>query len=296
MSKEWSISDEQKGARTIEDIVDCHKKPKSQSFGCANPPLFQSVPIDHVVPDILHLYLRITDVLFNLLIVDLQRYDAVAKSSNPAWKSRYLDQLQFFINDSCKINFHFFVSQGSKEIHWRDLMGPEKCVFFRKILLTEQFPDLPNVRTIQGLWSDFITLESRLHSESVSPVEAKDIGQDAKDWVVKFTTIYQSKFVTPYLHIFAMHITEFLLKYKSLVIFTLQGMEKLNDATTIDFAKSTNHNYRSLEALKQIMSKRNRVEHLLDTGYERAPKVIKCSRCDSLGHNSHTCDAEITHN
>ena len=63
MKKEWSFSDERMGTRTIDDIISCHEKPKSQKFGCANPPLFPNIAIDHVVPDILHLYLRITDVL-----------------------------------------------------------------------------------------------------------------------------------------------------------------------------------------------------------------------------------------
>jgi len=153
--------------------------------------------------------------------------------------------------------FAFSCHKDSKEMQWRDLMGPEKQVFFKKVALPELFPDLPNVDAIEKLWSDFIALESWLHLQSVPPVEAEDIGKDAKDWVVKFTIIYQSKYVTPYIHNFAMHLDEFLLRYKSLVIFTLQGMEKLNDATTLDFAKSTNHNYRNLEALRQIMTKRN---------------------------------------
>ena len=51
-------------------------------FGCIHPPLFLNVAIDHVIPDILHLYLRITDVLFNLLISDIQRYDAILTSSD----------------------------------------------------------------------------------------------------------------------------------------------------------------------------------------------------------------------
>ena len=70
----------------------------------------------------------------------------------------------------------------------------------------------------------------------------------------------------------AMHIPEFLLRYKSLVIFTQQGIEKLNDQTTIDFARSTNHNYHNLDALKQIMQKRNRIEYLHDSGFIRVQK------------------------
>ena len=144
-------------------------------------------------------------------------------------ESKYLDQLQFFINDSCKIPFRFLVPQGSKDMQWRDLMGPEKRVFFSKVALPELFPELPNVNAIEELWNDFGKLESQLHLKSVSSVEAMKISKDAKDWVVKFTAIYQSKNVTPYIHILAMHIPEFLHKYKSLVVFTLQGMEKLND-------------------------------------------------------------------
>ena len=190
MTIDWSISDEQKGARTIKGIITCQKQPKSKNLGCINYPLFPSIAIDHVVPDILHLYLRITDVLLNLLIMDLQKYDAVARQSTPPRESHYVDELQSFMNNSCKINFRFFVPQGSKEMQWRDLMGPEKRVFFKKVSLPELFTDLPNIDAIEKLWSDFIALESRLHSHSVSPVEAEDIGKDAKDWVVKFTTIY----------------------------------------------------------------------------------------------------------
>ena len=82
-----------------------------------------------------------------------------------------------------------------------------------------------------------------------------------------FTNIYQSKNVTPYMHIMVMHVPEFLIQYKNLVIFTQQGMEKLNDQTTIDFAKSTNHNYHNLDALKKLMDKRNRIECLQDSGH-----------------------------
>ena len=289
--QEWSFLNEESGARTVDDIISCHRKPKSQKFGCIHPPLFPNIAIDHIILDILHLYLRITDVLFNLIILDIRRYDAVVKISDSGQpKQKYLDQLEFFINNSCKIPFHFFVNKESKDLNWRDLMGPEKRVFFSKILLPELFPELPNVHAIEELWNDFKQLESLLHLECVSTEEAKKIGTNAKEWVLKFTTIYQSKNVTPYIHILAMHIPEFLLIYKNLVFFTQQGMEKLNDQTTIDFTRSTNHNYRSLEALKQLMTKRNRIEHLQDSNCQRTPKQKVCSICKSKGHNSRTCD------
>ena len=32
---------------------------------CVKVPLFPTIPIDHVIPDVFHLFLRVTDVLFN---------------------------------------------------------------------------------------------------------------------------------------------------------------------------------------------------------------------------------------
>ena len=54
MSKEWSITDPKKGARTIAEITACLTKPKSKRYNCAHSPLFPTIPLDHVVPDVLH--------------------------------------------------------------------------------------------------------------------------------------------------------------------------------------------------------------------------------------------------
>ena len=77
-----------------------------QKFGCIHPLLFPNIAIDHVISDILRLYLRITDVLFNLLKLDIRRYDVDGQP-----KQNYLDQLEFFINKSCKIPFKFIVNK-----------------------------------------------------------------------------------------------------------------------------------------------------------------------------------------
>ena len=44
-------------------------------------PLFATIPVDHYIPDILHLFLRICDVLINLLILDLRKLDGIEKST-----------------------------------------------------------------------------------------------------------------------------------------------------------------------------------------------------------------------
>ena len=92
------------------------------------------INIDHVIPDILNLFLRITDVLFNLLILEIRRHGEIKRTTaSEVSQSNYHDQLEFFINNCCKIPFKFSVDKETKQLKWRDLMGPEKRVLFKKL-------------------------------------------------------------------------------------------------------------------------------------------------------------------
>ena len=76
MQLKWSLSDTSKGARTKEEIKTLSKKPAKpakQQYGCKQLPLFELIPTDCVEIDTLHLFLRIGDLLINLLILDLRR-------------------------------------------------------------------------------------------------------------------------------------------------------------------------------------------------------------------------------
>ena len=73
---------------------------------------------------------------------------------------------------------------------------------------------------------------------------------------------------------------------------TQQGLEKLNDTTTKDFFRSTNQ--RGLDALVQIMQKRNRLEYFEDIGCIRKMRNYQCSNCGQQGHNIKTCMQECT--
>ena len=68
-------------ARTIEEAEKlCSQSSKHgvETYGCIREPNFSSVPIDHIVPDILHL-LRVSDVHTNLLILELRSLDGLEK-------------------------------------------------------------------------------------------------------------------------------------------------------------------------------------------------------------------------
>ena len=84
-SKSWCTIED--GARTIDEIKHLALvKNKDSKYGCIHQPLFPCIPIDYVIPDILHLFLRISDTLINLLILDLRRMDGIEKFRSQEFK------------------------------------------------------------------------------------------------------------------------------------------------------------------------------------------------------------------
>jgi len=107
-----------KGARTIEEIENlsesAHKK-GVETFGCIRQPLLPSIVVDHIVPHILHLFLRISDVLINLLILELRRQDGLKKSDKRLTQSSAVKQVTVYeqvLNEECRVSFYFFPRQN----------------------------------------------------------------------------------------------------------------------------------------------------------------------------------------
>ncbi len=139
MRMTWSLLDQEKGARTIAAINEKAKLAKSNKnrFNCCNSPLFSFIPLHQVVIDSFHLFLRIADVLINLLIRDLRTLDAI--NQNKRNLDAYVDVL-----NNCKIRFRWFTDKEIKKLTWRDLTGPEKMRLFNGINIPAAFPDLQN--------------------------------------------------------------------------------------------------------------------------------------------------------
>ena len=291
MAKQWSFSDVSKGARTIEEIQCLSKLPKSRNkerFNCSRQPLFPCIPIDHVVIDKLHTFLRITDVLTNLLILELRRLDGIDKARcEKLDRSKHTNLVVYenFLNVTCKISFKWYTCEDSNQLKWRDLTGPEKLRLFNRMDIPNLFPSLPNGSKVQHVWSVFMNLMNDLGKPNCS---AENFESTAKDWVREFVTIYQTKHVTPYIHALAMHIPEFIRRYGNVSLFSQQGLEKLNDTTTRNYFRSTNH--RESEAMKQLMEKQNRLEFLEDEGYRREKRPQHCTICGQVGHNRRSCN------
>ena len=133
MALTWSIQDQSKGARTIEEIQEKCKlgKTSKNRFNCCHPPMFPFIPIERVIIDSLHLFLRIADVLINLLIRDLRILDGVDKATSlDQANTTNMKAYQSFLNESCKVRFQWYIEKEAKKLKWRDLTGPEKKRLF----------------------------------------------------------------------------------------------------------------------------------------------------------------------
>ena len=290
--KEWSITDKSKGARTIQSIIDASKlSAKSKmKYNCSHIPLFPMVPIHRVIIDNLHLFLRVVDNLINLLIMDLRRLDGIEKCSKlDRSKATNVCKYEDFLLHSCKIPFHFYTCKDTRSLKWRDLTGPEKYRLFSKINLPELFPNLPNVSVIQEIWMQFAALNKIICSDRVCSEQAAAFAVASKTWLQLYLTVYQTKHVTPYIHALVAHLHEFFEIYGTVVPFTQQGLEKLNNVYTQFYFRSTNHH--EYESLKQLLLKQIRLESLADMGYQRKKQIQTCSVCKQPGHNKRKCSA-----
>ena len=78
--------------------------------------------------------------------------------------------------------------------------------------IESQFPMLCKAKQIGQLWTNFLLI-SEINKEEC---DAEKISRETKSWIILFSSTYQSKDVTPYIHVFRMHVPEFIKLYGSL--------------------------------------------------------------------------------
>ena len=294
--KVWSLSDQSQGARTIDENVSNAEKRGKKQFNVSRTPLFPMIPLSRVVIDNLHLFLRIADVLIDLLIVELKRHDAIDRtkkfSSFDPEKYKHLDKFQKFVSGLGIPGYAFYVGKDSKHLKSRTLTGPEKLKLFRNVRIADLVPKLsPDATTkIQHLWKELLELNSLFSKrpDGFCDDDIRNYEEKSREWGRSFIRTYHEHNVTPYIHALMNHVGEFMKLHGSLLQFSQHGLEKYNDIMTKDYFRATSH--RGEAALRQIMEKQNRLEHLSDLGAQTTKCFsITCSNCGRSGHNRLTC-------
>ena len=292
---EWSMSNPLKGARSVEEIASCSKmKAKDKKFNCRYTPLFDFIPLTKVIPDRLHLFLRISDQLVNQLIHDLKHQDNITKQTKFTKFKRenfkHIAGFESFLK-SLGINWSFYVDKESSLLKGRSFTGPEKLKILSNTSIAKLLPFFSDEKKtrLQEIWDGFSMLMKDLDMLKKGDCEAIDkFNTNAKFWLEGFIRIYPTKDATPYMHLLVCHIGEMVYIHGNLSNFTEQGLEKLNDNVSKWYFRSTSFNKDTV--LKQIILKQNRIRTLQVNGGDIIRKFKQCcKKCKSKEHSTQQC-------
>lgn len=257
LTKNWSIKNRAHGARSLEKAYLNHsKKSINDRKGQINEPIIKFIDFDSCVIDLLHLFLRITDVLVDSLLENLDDDNETGDLE----KRPNLKKLIEFLTSECKISKPFYLKNVNNKLSLklRTLNGSEKLKMFQKLIIKDLFPDVERLNIISDIWIEF---ENIYTSIKRCEMEADELKERLFDWLNLFLTAHAKKDVTPYIHSFVFHLPEFVSMYNDVNLFNIQGLEKLNDITTKYYHFSTNRHSKNNKFLIQMMEKRNRIEY-----------------------------------
>lgn len=249
-SKDVLYYNEAPKCRTLENIKKLYQS-KSNNLGCINKPLLD-IALDHVVPDELHLLLRITDRLLENIVEEVMEKDSVNDFNKPKGhpKGVGLTNLVKAIND-CGVPFKVWYKKnadGSRTnvVNYTSLVGGQKKKLLDKLPAKfHEFLYPGTCATVCKLWTSFSDYYHLITDFKIGPEAADEILEKGKAWVELFCSLrgtrpgYLKARVTPYMHMMVYHVPFFVQKYGCFEKFSGQGVEKNNDdANRMLFHKS----------------------------------------------------------
>jgi len=173
-----------------------------KSAGQINAPIITFIKLKNVIVDVLHMYLRITDLLTDLLHKDIEQLDlsfSVLIANNVNFK-KYVNVLESLSIRNC-----YRLADNKKSFALRSLSGVEKRKVFSKVNLSELFPNLGQHQEKNWLWQSFLTI---FNDAKDSKSTGDQIRMRTKEWLENFDKIasYGNSDVRVYLHIFLSHL------------------------------------------------------------------------------------------
>ena len=281
----WPISRSQKDA--LEKVK---LKTKDQREGYIREPIISFIDFDCCLIDTLHLLLRITDKLFELLFKKLDKLDntnSVELDSRPNLK-----KFLVYLEKDCALTNPYYISK-SKQLKLRSLSGTERLKFLKLCFekpddgLVKLFPNIDFAKEI-FVCKEFYELYGVIKTHDLSQFDLTELEKRLKSWLVQYMEINESdSSITPYVHAFVFHMPEFLRKFKDINQFNMQGLEKLNDLATQYYHSSTNKHKFANEYLCQLIEKRNRIEFFnLDGKLSEINESLALKEADAKVANS----------
>ncbi|CAF1243057.1 unnamed protein product [Rotaria sordida] len=205
-----------------------------------------------VIPDVLHMKLRISDILLAEII------SLISVTNTIAERPQHLKNVMTFLEQRAKDTRtnHKFALTRKNEIEVSGRLNSQMHeLFLRDLPLYAIMKDNQTAFFIKKLCNDFFDL-MRLYNLAGTH---KHLKQQSINWCERFKSLFGPDAVTIYIHVLGNHAFKFHQQYDNLGLYSLQGNEKFNDVTTKDFFMSTNKRNFNI----QLLQKRIRLK-LLD--------------------------------
>jgi hypothetical protein len=273
LSRNWHIE------KTMERIAENY----NEYNGHIHPPLFNMIPIDHIVFDELHVFLRITDRLWELMLSEIKERGLF----NDLTRKVIMDEMQ-----RLKVPFHFWENKESRNWEYTSLMGDDKKKVLRFFNLNLLFKP-SRARLIRKLWNQFFQLYCDLRNKQTDPLQLKN---KALDWITLFLTpsqgdptdsrtfvqgLYMPSQVTPYIHALVYHGWELLQIHQrwGIKAFSCLAVEKKNHNQVSTFFRKTLKNgggsIKRKSAIEEIIEYENRNLYYI---YNQLPETRKIKK------------------
>lgn len=278
----YSATDVSKGARTLDESKQILQKKvenkKQDTCGYDKHPVSDAFPFDHVIPDLLHAFLRISQKLMELLLQKIEHLDG--KFDADLNKNFVLKRLIDFLENVCKFKKPYKIKDGRIEL--KEFYGSQYEIIFSNIKLDTILPHEPEEvkdycikmqNILTGFYSIYCHLkypvpkEKKMRKQEINRldyIEEEEIltsellKNKTHEWFKLFRSYYHGDVVTPYIHIFVSHFHEFLEMHGDLNLFNQEGLEKLNFDVRQIYRKSTNKKEGYID---QILKKISRIEN-----------------------------------
>jgi len=256
--------------RTIEQQIEILQSAAGYHLGYANMPL-TDIPFTAYLMDILFQFLRVSDLLVDLLLDELFRLDQMYASSkySPSTHTN-TSVLSNFLETECRLpplNLGYITKEVRGQM--KTLQGPKKKVFFDKICnkgLKNIFRKINKKFEVTRVWDQYWFIHKKLRSDNTTKYNflinysSHFFENSCTHLLNLFVNCYGKQQMTPYLHVTCIHLHEMHKSHGNLNYFSNEGLEKLNDLSTFSFFRSTN---KRSTFIKQMLERDARLENTL---------------------------------
>ena len=252
--------------KKINKSIDEIKVNYNQINGHIKEPLFYMIPLQNWVCDELHILLRITDRLWELMLSDLRR----ETTNEEVWKEKILLEMR-----RLKISFQFWNERNSNNLSYTSLMGPEKLKILKEFNLTAIFQSTERAMQTQELWNQFNELYLLMQKKQTT---GEIFRHKAQTWLNAFLApskghpnrgnfvrgMYRIQDITPYIHVLVNHVAEFIEIHHEfgLAAFSCSAVEKKNHMQVCLYFRNTlkdgGHENSRKSAILEMLEHENR--------------------------------------